>query len=662
MKTQIILLLLLATCLACHKKDKTGPDTGALSLTAALVGAYSLDLQDANANKNAPTDSIIKVEFSAPIDTSSARKAISLATDQGIMVPTSFAFQAQNNTVLLRQFKKSDEGQSMKISINSSLKGAAKETFSGATLSFTTAITPLVLDSLVFNSKRILPNNSIKSAPLAPASFSLYFNKALLVSTATQSNISFLGAIALPIQTNLSPDGKLLQISTTAPLPSLRRYTLRISKSLAGAKGEKFDGLEQTIVSKLDTTDKFPRIPDGELLTLVQKQTFKYFYDAADAASGLAQERNASPDVVTLGGSGFGVMALIVGVDRGFITRQQAVQRWDKITKFLARADRFHGIWPHWLRGSTGRVIPFSTNDDGGDLVESSFMAQGLVTVRQFLSSSTPSENPIIGRIDSLLNGMEWDWYRRGGQDVLYWHWSPRVAWQMNFPLRGWNETMITYVMAAASTTHGIPRSVYTNGYCSSENYRNGRSYYGITLPLGPDGGKGGPLFFTHYSFLGLNPTNLRDANAQYFLQNQAHSQINYQYCVQNPRRWPLYGPDCWGLTASDNEGGYSAHDPDNDLGVISPTAALSSMPYTPAESMRALRFFYYKMGDRLWGPQGFYDAFNPGGGWVGNTYLAIDQGPIIIMIENYRTQRLWNLFMSNPQVQQGLITLGFTY
>jgi len=662
MKVQNLVLLCSIACLSCNKKDQNQPSSGSLILNAAMVGSYALDLQDINANKNAPTDSIVQVAFSAPLDTLSARKAISVSTAEGVAIPTTFSYSPANNTVLLSQAAKPAEGQSLKLSINSSLRGAAKETFSGATLGYTTAISPLILDSLVFNNKRVQRGNLIKNAENTPATFRLYFNKPLQPSTASAGNIVFLGPIALPLSISLSTNGQVLTAATSASMPSLRRYVFRISKDLAGAKGEKFDGLEQFLVSALDTTDKFARIPDDELLTLVQRQTFKYFYDAADAASGLAQERNASPDVVTIGGSGFGVMALIVGVDRGFITRQQAVQRWDKITRFLTRADRFHGVWPHWLRGSSGRVIPFSPNDDGGDLVESSFMAQGLVTVKQFLSTTNPSEAPVIARIDSLLDGMEWDWYRRGGQDVLYWHWSPRVAWAMNFPLRGWNETMITYVMAAASKTHNIPRSVYTNGYCSSDRYRNGRTYYGITLPLGPNGGKGGPLFFTHYSFLGLNPNNLRDANAQYMVQNQAHSKINYQYCVQNPKGWPLYGPNCWGLTASDNEGGYSAHDPDNDLGVISPTAALSSMPYTPTESLNALRFFYYKMGDRLWGPQGFYDAFNPGGGWVGNSYLAIDQGPIIIMIENYRTQRLWNLFMSSPDVQRGLTNLGFTF
>jgi hypothetical protein len=203
---------------------------------------------------------------------------------------------------------------------------------------------------------------------------------------------------------------------------------------------------------------------------------------------------------------------------------------------------------------------------------------------------------------------------------------------------------------------------VYDNGFCTSGRYANGRSYYGIRLPLGPDQGKGGPLFFTHYSFLGLNPTNLRDNHAQYFTQNQAHTQIGYQYCVQNPRNYPLYGPNCWGLTASDIQNGYTASDPDNDGGNIAPTAALSCMPYTPEASMRALRFFYYKMGNKLWGPHGFYDAFNPSTGWTANSYLAIDQGPIILMIENYRTQRLWNLFMSSPEVQQGLTNLGFTF
>lgn len=644
------------------EKDSPGPDPGKLILNAAFVGPYNLDLQDPAANTQAPQDSVLRIEFSSALDTVVSKASFVLATTEGVNVPTQVRFSADAATAVVTAGSKTEEGQGYRLAVASTVKGKAKETFAGATIGFKTAVTPIRLDSVTVNNRRIALGNLVRNVSGTGAQFRLYFSKPLKATTATAANFTIAGPTAAPVTVSLSPDAKVLTASCSATFPSLRRFEFRMNDQVTGKLNETIGAIRIPFLTPLDTTDKFPRISDEELLTLVQRQTFKYFWDAADPSSGLAQERNASPDIVTTGGSGFGIMTLIVGVDRGFITRTQAVQRWDKMTRWLKKADRFHGAWPHWMYGSTGRVRPFSPNDDGGDLVETAFMAQGLMTVRQFLNRSDANEGPVAARIDSLLDGIEWDWYRRNNQNVLYWHWSPRVDWVMNFPLRGWNETMITYVMAAASRTHTIPRSVYDNGFCSSDRYLNGRSYYGIRLPLGPDGGKGGPLFFAHYSFLGLNPTNLRDGNAQYFNQNQAHTQIDYQYCLANPRGYPYYGPDCWGLTASDNNQGYSAHDPDNDLGVISPTAALGCMPYTPVESMRALRFFYYKLGDRLWGPQGFYDAFNLSADWTANSYLAIDQGPIILMIENYRTQRLWNLFMSSPEVQQGLTKLGFTY
>jgi hypothetical protein len=187
----------------------------------------------------------------------------------------------------------------------------------------------------------------------------------------------------------------------------------------------------------------------------------------------------------------------------------------------------------------------------------------------------------------------------------------------------------------------------------------NGKSFYDYTLPVGSD--YGGPLFFAHYSFLGLDPRNLQDAYADYWQQNEHHTRINRAYCIDNPQQYAGYSENNWGLTASDNHLGYAAHSPAHDLGVITPTAALSSFPYTPEASMDALHFFYYTLGDRLWGEYGFYDAFNVTEGWYAGSYLAIDQGPIIIMIENYRTALLWELFMSVPEVWQGLEKLGFT-
>jgi hypothetical protein len=241
----------------------------------------------------------------------------------------------------------------------------------------------------------------------------------------------------------------------------------------------------------------------------------------------------------------------------------------------------------------------------------------------------------------------------------LYWHWSPDKAWTMNHKIQGWNECLITYVLAASSTTHTIPKAVYDEGFARNGAMKNNNTYYGYQLPLGPP--LGGPLFFAHYSFLGIDPRNLADGYANYWTQNVNHTLINYNYCKTNPKKFFGYSEFVWGLTASDNHISYSAHEPNNDLGVISPTAALSSFPYTPTESTKALKFFYYKLGDRIFKEYGFTDAFNLSIPWFASSFLAIDQGPIIIMIENHRSQLLWNLFTSAPEVKSGMQKLGFT-
>jgi hypothetical protein len=453
--------------------------------------------------------------------------------------------------------------------------------------------------------------------------------------------------------------------STVLATPSkqlayLKLYNLSISSELTSVSKVSFDGPVQVkIVTGIDSSDKFPKITDEELLTKVQSQTFKYFWDFGHPTSGMARERNTSADIVTTGGTGFGIMSIIVAIERGFITRAEGTQRLNKIVTFLETAERFHGAWPHWLNGATGKVQPFSANDNGGDLVETSFLIQGLLAFRQYLNPGDNIEKDLIDRINVLWNEVEWDWYTKGGEDVLYWHWSPDKAWIMNHKIEGYNEALITYFLAAASPTHSVPSSVYTKGWARNGSIKNGKEFYGIQLPLGED--YGGPLFFTHYSFLGLDPRNLKDTYGDYWKQNVNHSLINHAYCTANPKKYAGYSDESWGLTASDSQNGYSAHSPTNDLGVITPTAALSSMPYTPENSLKALKFFYYKLGDKVWGDYGFYDAFNLSEPWIANSYLAIDQGPIIVMIENYRSQLLWNLFMSAPEVPAAKLKLGFT-
>jgi hypothetical protein len=451
-------------------------------------------------------------------------------------------------------------------------------------------------------------------------------------------------------------------ITPSSVLNNITNYTLTISIGLKSSGGTPLNNqLTIQIVTAIDTTDKFPQISDSALLTLVEQQTFKYFYDFGDPTSGMARERNSDATTVTTGGSGFGVMALLVGIQRNFITRAQGLTRIDTIVNFLTnKAKRYHGAFPHWMNGTTGETIPFSANDDGADLVETSYMMQGLLTARQFFNTSDPTEVALRASINNLWNGVEWNWFRQNGQNVLFWHWSPDFGFIINQPINGWDEAMIAYALAASSNvdSNRIPKIVYDHGWAEDGSIKNGKSFYGITLPLGPD--FGGPLFFAHYSFLGINPNSLTDAYADYWMQDQNHSLINYNYCVSNRQGFNGYSSNCWGLTASDEQGGYSAHSPTNDDGVISPTAAISSLPYSPTQSMNALRFFYYKLGDKLWGQYGFVDAFNLTNVWFANSYLAIDQGPQIIMIENYRSGLLWNLFMSCPEVKTGMKSLGF--
>ncbi|POY38050.1 beta-glucosidase [Solitalea longa] len=377
----------------------------------------------------------------------------------------------------------------------------------------------------------------------------------------------------------------------------------------------------------------------------------------------MARERsNTSFDygaeVVTTGGTGFGVMALIVATERGWIARDTAARHMLKMLKFLAKANSFHGVFPHWMNGETGKVIPFGRKDDGGDLVETSFLFQGLLCVRQYFNGKDKVESELRNRINWLWNEIEWDWFTRGGEEVLYWHWSPNNGWAMNFPLRGYNETLITYVLAASADRYPVSAAVYHQGFAQSNFFKNGKTFYNIKLPLGFD--YGGPLFFAHYSFLGLDPRGLKDKYADYWEQNKNHTLINRAYCLANPKKFKGYGENCWGLTASDNHLGYGAQSPTEDLGVITPTGALSSFPYTPEYSMKALKHFYYDLGDKIWGDYGFVDAFNETENWYAKSYLAIDEGPIVVMIENHRTGLLWKLFMSCPEVQRGLKKLGF--
>lgn len=404
-----------------------------------------------------------------------------------------------------------------------------------------------------------------------------------------------------------------------------------------------------------------PGLDDEALLTAVQKATFRYFWDYGHPVSGAARERLGSGETCTSGGTGFGLMAILVGTERGFVTRDEAAARVLKLVTFLQeKAERHHGVWPHWFNGTTGKTIPFSRFDDGGDLVETAFLAQGLLTVRQYFTKENEPEAEIRRRCTELWRGIEWKWHlgEPPGRQLI-WHWSPNHDWKMNHRIGGhFNECLIVYLLAIASPTHPIPPECYAEGWVKDpKTYAPGGTRYGIEQRVGWT--KGVPLFFTHYSFLGFDPRGWSDPHCSYFENHRNIALIHRAYAIENPGKHKGYGAAAWGLTACDIPNGYNACSPANDNGTIAPTAALSCMPYTPKESMEALRYFL-TLGPKLWGEYGFRDAYNLDRDWFAESYLAIDQGPIVVMIENYRTQLCWKLFMSNPEIEPALRAAGW--
>ncbi len=413
-------------------------------------------------------------------------------------------------------------------------------------------------------------------------------------------------------------------------------------------------------------------LTDEQAMDQVQKDAIKYFWDYAEPNSKLGRERyhtdnpGFEANKVTTGGSGFGLMSLIVGVERGFIPRAEAVTRMTTAMDFLEKADRFHGAWAHWMDGNTGHAISFGNKDDGGDIVETAFLCQGLIAVREYFKNGNTQEKALAAKADNLWKGVEWSWYTNG-ENAMYWHWSPIYQWEMKFKLEGYNECLIAYIMGAASPTYPIPAAAYHEGWTRNGTIGTGKTQYGIPLifKYNTVSGNAGPLFWAQYSYLGLDPSQLADKYANYWELTQNHAKIINKYCIDNPKHWKGYSEKCWGLTASysrnsDGTTGYAAHDTDNDLGVITPTAALSSFPYTPVESMKFLHYLYDEKKSTYVGIAGPYDAFSLHYNWVVPRYLAIDQGTIAPMIENYRTGLLWKLFMNAPEVKQGLMNLGF--
>jgi hypothetical protein len=650
----ICCLLFLILSFSCQEETVEQP---ILQVTKVMAGSLVLS-QDYDQNSGIETNESITIYFSSAVDRVNLEESIQLKEkESGQSVNFNLNFFSENKEVRIQVIGLMKSGTTYVLEIEEGLNGAMEGLFLGYSVNYTTQSAASSLVDFEIQGAEWIGNRRWANAAVS-------FSLKLTFSKPTALTLEHLeltqDGVAKELLLEARDDDASWIVKSADKLKDFKKHTFTIKDLAQAAEPKVLEAFTLEFYTGKSEENKFPALDDAALLTLIQEQTFKYFWDFAHPSSGMIRERNTSGDLVTTGGTGFGMMALIVGIERGFISRSEGVERWRKVVDFLSKADRFHGAWPHWLDGNTGKVIPFSPKDDGGDLVETALLIQGFLTVKEYLNPNNPKENEIIAQINKLWKEVEWDWYTRGGQNKLFWHWSPNHGWDMNLPVTGYNEALIVYVLAAASPTHAIDAEVYHQGWAGSGAIVNGNSYYDQVLPLGPE--KGGPLFYSHYSFLGLDPRSLQDQYANYWDQNVSHSKIHRAYAVQNSLGFVGYGGEMWGLTASDNQVGYAAHSPTNDLGVVTPTAALSAMPYTPEASMEALKFYYYSLGDRLWGEYGFYDAFNLTDDWFADSYLAIDQGPIIIMIENHRSGLLWNQFMKNEQVKVGLDKLGFTY
>ena len=496
-----------------------------------------------------------------------------------------------------------------------------------------------------------------------PLKFELTFSQNP-AETSAHENIYVVNSLGLKEPFDMAFSGTKITLTNSERLIEQASYTLIVWQDLQSASGAMIaSGKSYPVAIGIDESDKFPTISDEELLNLVQRQTFRYFYENAHPVCGMPREISLpnSIDKVATGATGFGIMATIVAIERHFITRNEGFNHIRKIVSFLKdRCTTYHGAYSHWMNGNTGETWAYSEKDDGADLVETSFLIQGLLTARAYFDSEDAGEKDLCTDITSIWENVEWDWYLNEQKTQLRWHWSPNHGWEMGMPISGWNECFITYLLAMLSPTHSIPVDAYRYGWLADQQIVTNEEYYGLTLPFGRE--YGGPLFFTFFSFMDIDPHGLADMYGNdYEKQVFNQAKINYLYCIDNPKQYVGYGANCWGLSACNGNEGYVEFSPAKDYGVIAPYAAISAMPYTPDESMAALRYYYYKLGDRIWGDNGFVTGFNLSKKWYSTEYISVDEGPVIVMVENYRSKLLWNLFMNIPEIKDGLKRIGFS-
>lgn len=399
------------------------------------------------------------------------------------------------------------------------------------------------------------------------------------------------------------------------------------------------------------------------LLDTLQYSAFKYFWLEANPVNGLIKDRSASWSPCSIASAGFGLTAICIGIDRGWVTREAGRARvlatlntfWNGPQGTDAAGTiGYQGFFYHFLDMNTATRVW----DSELSSIDTALLLAGMLEARQYFDTADPLDVEVRTLVDNIYRRVNWEFMRNSGS-ALRMGWKPGTGFAGFGNWIGYNEAMIMYILALGSPTYPVPTTcwnVWVSGY-------NWATYYGQSYVVFP------PLFGHQYSHCWIDFRYIQDPymafrGITYFENSRRATYAARSYCIDNPFGWVGYGENEWGLTASDDPWGYLAHGAppaQNDNGTITPTAAASSIVFAPEIVIPTLHHFFDAYGPQLWGSYGFKDAFNRTQNWWATDVIGIDQGPIIIMIENYLTRSVWNRFMQNADIQAGLARAGFT-
>jgi hypothetical protein len=436
-------------------------------------------------------------------------------------------------------------------------------------------------------------------------------------------------------------------------------------------------------------------IPDREraFLDTLERRTFAFFWDHSDSVTGLTPDRWPSPSFSSIAAVGFALTAYPIGVERGYVSRTDAAERVLRTLRFFWEAPQgpaqsdvsgYHGFFYHFLDMRTGRryrTVELST-------IDTALLLGGTLFCQSYFDGSDSREVAIRSYAESLYARVDWRWAQTHYPLISH-GWTPEAGF-ITYDWSGYNEAMLVYLLALGSPTRPIGRDAWDTW---TQPYEWGRHFGGLEhVGFGPMFGHQ----YTHVwiDFRGIQDAYMRARGIDYFENSRRQTYAQRAYAIANPGEWVGYGPDVWGLTSSDGPGdflltidgrpraffGYAARGTSftevRDDGTLAPTAAGASIPFAPEITIPALVTMRERYGDRLFGSYGFLEAFNPtfgtpmtvplghvipGEGWFDTDYLGIDQGAMVAMIENYRSDLVWRVMRRNPHILRGLLRAGFT-